>query len=117
MDCCACVADGPRPTQPGLHRHAGPSAAHRCRSLADGVGAGLCRHGDADSSHRERCDHVPPVLARGRLGTLPHLRGINESTSLPYDTATNLSLLGIMLTFRLWSKFKGIQFEIIEPTR
>lgn len=41
----------------------------------------------------------------------------HSSASLPYDTATNLSLLDIMLTFRLWSLFKGIQFEIPKPTR
>lgn len=69
------ASDGPRSPQPGVHRHPGPSWANSRRLLADGLGAGKCCDGDVDQTDREWQHNVPPVLARGGLGSLPHLWG------------------------------------------
>ena len=41
----------------------------------DRLSAGLRGHRDADAAARQRAADVPQILARGRLGAIPHLRG------------------------------------------
>lgn len=67
--------DGPRPAEPGVHRHTRTVARDVGRFLANGVGTGLRGDRNADQISGKRRGVVSPLLARRRIRTLSHIRG------------------------------------------
>lgn len=55
--------DGPRSQEPTVHRDSGSSEPDRRRLLADGLGAGQCRHRHAHQASGQRLPPLPPILA------------------------------------------------------
>uniref|UniRef100_A0A8D8KNJ1 (northern house mosquito) hypothetical protein n=1 Tax=Culex pipiens TaxID=7175 RepID=A0A8D8KNJ1_CULPI len=58
---CQPGEDGPR--RPEVHPVPGTAPADGRPLLADGLGVQLARHPDAEQTHREEANQVPPVLA------------------------------------------------------
>lgn len=68
------IPDGPRSSEPSVHRNSRTVAAHRARLLANGLGAGICRDGYVDATDGKRQRNVSSLLARRRQRGVPHLR-------------------------------------------
>lgn len=69
------LADGSRSPESGLYSHARAATTDHGWFLAIGLGTRQRSDRDADTTHRRRPRHVSPLLARGGIGTLSHLRG------------------------------------------